>query len=133
MRPTSRRRVTARSPRDPDAFLFPKNAKRKSPTIIAACLRTVCDDAKLGKIRLHDLRHTAASHAVMSGEKLLLVGKLLGHRRHSTTAGYSCLADIHLVETAEKFASIIAKAMNPRIVPPPTRPRRHRGYGLAPE
>ena len=47
----------------------------------------------------------------MSGENLPLVGKLLGHRRHSTTAGYAHLADAHLVETAEKVGSIIAEAM----------------------
>ena len=69
-------------------------------------------DAKLGRLRLHDLRHTAASHAVMSGENLPLVGKLLGHRRHQTTAGYAHFADDHLVEAAEKVGSIIAEAMN---------------------
>ena len=31
----------------------------------------------------------------MSGESILLVGKLLGHRRRSTTAGYARLADGH--------------------------------------
>ena len=100
-------------PRDPDAFLFPKNAGRRSPHNIVACWRTVCDDAKLGRLRLHDLRHTAASQAVMSGENLPLVGKLLGHRRHETTAGYAHLADGHLVEAAEKVGSIIARAMEP--------------------
>ena len=73
--------------------------------------RTVCADAGLGRLRLHDLRHTAASQAVMSGENLPLVGKLLGHRRHQTTAGYAHLADGHLVEAAEKVGSIIAEAM----------------------
>ena len=36
-----------------------------------------------------------------------LVGKLLGHRRHRTTAGYAHLADDHLVEVAEKVGAII--------------------------
>ncbi len=116
-------------PSDPDAFLFPKNAGRDSPTNIVACWRAVCDDAELGKLRLHDLRHTAASHAVMSGETLPLVGKLLGHRRHSTTAGYAHLADIHLIETAEKVGSIIAGAMMLPVAPPPSRPRARRGHG----
>ena len=116
-------------PRDPDACLFPKNAGRDSPTNIVACWQTVCADAKLGKVRLHDLRHTAASHAVMSGENLPLVGKLLGHRQHSTTAGYAHLADGHLVEEAEKVGSLIAQAMNLHIVRPPSRPRERRRYG----
>ena len=41
----------------------------------------------------------------------LLVGKLLGHRRHRTTAGYAHLADEHLVEAAEKVGSFIAVMM----------------------
>ena len=75
------------------------------------CWRAVCGDAKLDRLRLHDLRHTAASHAIMSGENLPLVGKLLGHRRHRTTAEYAHLADDHLVEAVEMVGSIIAKAM----------------------
>ena len=70
------------------------------------CWRRVCDDAKLGSLRLHDLRHTAASQAVMAGENLPLIGKLLGHRRHRNTAGYA-----HLVETAEKVGQLILEAM----------------------
>lgn len=40
-----------------------------------------------------------------------LVGKLLGHRRHWTTAGYAYLADGHLFEAAQRTAHIIATAM----------------------
>ena len=98
-------------PRPKDAFLFPKNAGRRSPYNVVTCWRTVCDDARLGRIRLHDLRHTAASHAVMAGENLPLVGKLLGHKRHQTTASYSHLADAHLVEAAEKVGGLVARAM----------------------
>lgn len=50
-------------------------------------------DAGLDALRIHDLRHTMASHAVMSGENLPLVGRLLKHRRHRTTAGYAQLTD----------------------------------------
>ena len=69
-------------PRDPDAYLFPSLAGGRHAHRVVACWQAVCGDANLGKVRLHDLRHTAASHAVMSGENLPLVGKLLGHRRH---------------------------------------------------
>ena len=47
----------------------------------------------------------------MAGENLPLVGKLLGHRRHRTTAGYAHLADEHLVKAAEKVGNIIGEAM----------------------
>ncbi len=95
--------------RNLDAFLFPRYAEGRGQDALRFRWRTVCVDAKLGRLRLHDLRHTAASHAVMSGENLPLVGRLLGHRRHSTTAGYAHLADGHLVEAAEKVGSIISR------------------------
>ena len=97
--------------RDPDAFLFARYAEGRGAYSLATCWRAVCADAKLGRLRLHDLRHTAASQAVMSGENLPLVGKLLGHRRHRTTAGYAHLADAHLVEAAERVGTLLAQTM----------------------
>ena len=97
--------------RDPDAYLFPRFAGKRMPVTLIDRWRAICTDAKLGRLRLHDLRHTAASLAVMSGEGLSQVGKLLGHRRHRTTAGYAHLADAHLVEAAEMVGTVIAEAM----------------------
>ena len=98
-------------PRDPDAFLFPRHAEGRGIWILTTCWRAVCADAKLGRLRLHDLRHTAASQAVMAGENLPLVGKLLGHRRHRTTAGYAHLSDRHLLDAVEKVGCVIHGAM----------------------
>ena len=98
-------------PRDSHAHLFPRHAEGRGLWILTNCWRAVCEDAKLGRLRLHDLRHTAASHAVMSGENLPLVGRLLGHRRHRTTAGYAHLADRHLAEAAEQVGKLIAGSM----------------------
>ena len=64
-------------PRDPDAFLFPTHAEGRGAYSLINCWRTVCADAGVGGLRLHDLRHTAASLAVMSGEGLTLVGRLI--------------------------------------------------------
>ena len=97
--------------RDPDAYLFPRYAEARGQSSLIACWRAVCADAKLGSLRLHDLRHSAASQAVMAGENLPLVGKLLGHRRHRTTAGYAHIADAHLVAAAETVGALIAQAM----------------------
>ena len=97
--------------RDLDAFLFPRHAEGRGACTFVECWHTVRERARLGRLRLHDLRHTVASHAVMSGENLPQVGKLLGHRRHRTTAGYAHLADGHLVETAERVGKLIAEAM----------------------
>ena len=99
-------------PRDPDTFLFPRHAEGRGIWVLTNCWRTVCADAGLGRLRLHDLRHTTASQAVMAGENLPLVGKLLGHRRHRTTAGYAHLDDSHLVEAAERVGGIIERTMS---------------------
>ena len=98
--------------RRPDRFPFPKLAEGRYSHSLIMYWRAVCADARLGKLRLHDLRHlSAASEAVMSGEGLSLVGKLLGHRRHRTTAGHAHLAEGHLVEAAEEVRGVIAAAM----------------------
>ena len=44
-------------------------------------------------LRIHDLRHSYASLLAANGTPLLVVGKLLGHRRASTTERYTHLAD----------------------------------------
>ena len=97
--------------RRPGAFLFPKLSGGRYSHSLVVCWRAVCAEANLGRMRLHDLRHTAVSQAVMSGEDLPLGGRLLGHRRHRTTAGYARLDDGHLVDAGEKVRGIIAAAM----------------------
>ena len=61
--------------------------------------------------RLHDLRHAHASHAVMNGESLHVAGRLLGHRRASTTNRYVHLDDVTLSEAAERVAVAIQRML----------------------
>ena len=61
-------------PQDPDSFLFPRHAEGRGAYSLETCWRAVCADAKLGRLRLHDLRHTAASQAVMCGREPALGG-----------------------------------------------------------
>lgn len=49
-------------------------------------------EAKLTRIRFHDLRHTTASLLINSGVELHTVGRLLGHKAAATTKRYSHLA-----------------------------------------
>lgn len=49
--------------------------------------------AKLSHIRIHDLRHSAASEMVNAGVDLYTVGKVLGHRDPRSTQRYSHLRD----------------------------------------
>jgi site-specific recombinase XerD len=53
--------------------------------------------------KLHSLRHTFASHLVMSGVDLSTVKKLMGHSDIETTMIYSHLADEHVDKAVEKL------------------------------
>lgn len=64
--------------------------------------------ADLEDVRLHDLRHTFASVAVMNGMSLPIVGALLGHSKPQTTARYAHLAADPLREAAELIGNKIA-------------------------
>ncbi len=57
--------------------------------------------------RLHDLRHAHASYAVMNGESLHVAGRLLGHRRATTTNRYVHLDDTTQSQAAERVALVI--------------------------
>ena len=61
--------------------------------------------------RLHDLRHAHASHAVMNGESLHVAGRLLGHRRASTTNRYVHLDEATLSQAAERAAVVIQRKL----------------------
>ncbi len=61
----------------------------------------------LQDVRLHDLRHTFASVAVMSGENILTVGRLLGHNDPGTTLKYTHLAHGTVIEAAETVGSVL--------------------------
>lgn len=64
-------------------------------------------DRGLLNVRLHDLRHTYASHLVSSGLALPIVGQLLGHTQPATTARYAHLADDPLREATNRFGAMI--------------------------
>ncbi len=53
--------------------------------------------------KIHSLRHTFASHLIMSGVDLTTVKKLLGHADIETTMIYSHLADEHVDKAVDKL------------------------------
>src|ERR1019366_4467035 len=57
-------------------------------------------------VRIHDLRHSYASHLVSNGVSLHIVGKLLGHTQASTTMRYAHLQDETLRAATERFGEI---------------------------
>ena len=89
-------------------FPSPFDAGKPRSTIICAW-RRICRDAGLKGLRLHDLRHTFASHAVMQGEGLFMAGKLLGHRYASSAERYAHLDGRFLLDAAERVGEEIMR------------------------
>lgn len=74
--------------------------------------------AGLEHVRIHDLRHTAASVATSAGVGLPILGKLLGQSQSFTTERYS-----HIAADAERAAAeVIAGKVGPLLLPRPKRP-----------
>jgi integrase len=67
--------------------------------------------AGIEDIRIHDLRHTFASAAVAAGQRLPMIGKLLGHTQVQTTARYAHLAADPVRAAENDKSKIIAKSM----------------------
>ena len=96
----------ASPPEEP--HLFPGDAAGKPLQDIKNFWRGVTKAAELPGYRLHDNRHTHASHLVSSGLSLEIVGRLLGHTNPLTTKRYAHLADDPLRAAAERFGAKIA-------------------------
>ncbi len=90
-------------------LLFPGKVAGKPLQDIKKAWKTIITRAGLTEVRIHDLRHTHASHLVSSGLSLSIVGKLLGHTQASTTHRYAHLADEPLRQAAEFFGSKVEK------------------------
>ena len=66
---------------------------------------TARTEAKLSGLRLHDLRHSAASFMANAGTDLFAIGRILGHADHQSTMRYSHLANDTLLAAVEAGAA----------------------------
>jgi integrase len=88
-----------------EANLFPGDASGRPLQDIKKFWKAVTKQAGIADYRLHDNRHTHASHLVSSGLSLEIVGRLLGHTNPSTTKRYAHVADSPLRAAAETFGA----------------------------
>jgi integrase len=79
-------------------------------TTVHDTFKKACIAAKITDFRFHDLRHTFASHLVMSGVDLVTVKELMGHVGINMTLRYSHLVPEHkaqaVAKLGERFAGI---------------------------
>ena len=103
------RSVLERLPRT-GQWVFPSSRTGRPLNVHAleAFWAKVCVEANLRDVRLHDTRHTVATHAVMQDVPLPVVARLLGHRRPSTTLGYAHAGDSD-IKAAERVGQTIAR------------------------
>ena len=74
--------------------------------------KSVQAKAGMSGLRVHDLRHTFASHAVQRAETIPMVGRLLGHAKISSTLRYAHLDDAHALAASQQIADAIEKMMD---------------------
>lgn len=90
--------------------IFPRPGLDEPYQEIRVFWKRVRAAAQLDDVRLHDLRHTFASHLVSQGMSLPIVGRLLGHTQTETTKRYAHLADNPLREAADRMANVLDQA-----------------------
>ena len=102
------RAILDRQSRGGSPFVFPSPldpARPRGPDL--PLWYRVRREAGIEDVRLHDLRHTMASHAVMNGVPVPVVSRLLGHSSVQMTLRYAHLADRDIKAAAERVGEAI--------------------------
>ena len=86
--------------------MFPSPVKEGQPRFgVQRQFGKAVKKASVHNFRFHDLRHTFASHLVMSGVDLMAVKELLGHATLTMTMRYSHLAPDHRMRAIKTLDS----------------------------
>ncbi|HEY0437111.1 MAG TPA: site-specific integrase, partial [Phenylobacterium sp.] len=67
--------------------------------------------AGLDDVRIHDLRHAFASLGAATGDSLLVIGALLGHRSAKTTHRYAHLAEHPVKDAADRISAEMSRLL----------------------
>jgi len=113
--PTAQRVLEALPSVSGNDYVLPGKSGDKHVTDLERPWRRIRKLASLGGVRIHDLRHTYASHAVAQGMNLPLVGKLLGHTQIQTTMRYAHLADDPVRKAASEVSAVLSAALETRM------------------
>ena len=104
--------ILERQPRAGSAWVFPSPLDSGRPVSPHLPLwYMVRREAGIEDVRIHDLRHTYASHAVLQGVPLPVVSRLLGHKHPSMTLRYAHVGDREIEAAAERIGAAIAREL----------------------
>ena len=71
-----------------------------------------CGEAKIKRLRIHDLRHTAASRMIRAGVDIVTVSKILGHSDIKITLRYCHSTPDLMQEAVDKLGAVINSAIS---------------------
>lgn len=107
--------IAMRAEAEADAiYLFPGDAPGKPLQDIKKFWQSVLREAGLENVRLHDLRHTFASHLASANLPLTVIGRLMGHTQAQTTHRYAHLQDAPLKAATTGFGEKIDRLIEGR-------------------
>lgn len=96
-------------PVDGNPYLLPGKRDGTHVTDLQSVWARIRKTAGLEDVRIHDLRHSFASIGASTGDSMLIIGALLGHRSAKTTQRYTHLSDHPLKSAAERISDEIAR------------------------
>lgn len=94
-----------------NSYLLPGKKDGTHVTDLQAVWVRIRKTAGLDDVRIHDLRHSFASIGAATGDSMLIIGALLGHRSAKTTERYTHLSDHPLKNAAERISEEIARCL----------------------
>jgi integrase len=105
-------------------FVFPGGSTGGHRTDIRAAWRELLRAAEITDLRIHDLRHSHASHLASAGFSLPTIGALLGHSNPATTARYAHLFDEVTRQATERVGAVLSGIGKPAAEPVPFKKSR---------
>lgn len=100
--------------REDSPFVFPNRSGEKPVGLDNNWWPAFRRRCALPDVRIHDLRHSFASTAIMDNVPLATIGKLLGHVLPETTAKYAHLSDDVIGDAADRISGSLAQAIGLR-------------------
>jgi integrase len=106
----ARQLLAALRQRTNSEWVFPADSAPGHRVTVQKSWLALCKAARIGGLRIHDLRHGFASQLVSQGASLPLIGSLLGHSNPVTTHRYAHLFDDPQRAAVERVGAVISNA-----------------------